>query len=122
MKDFLTVNEVLIVGHVGDTPTLRHTKDGMAVTNISVATQNNNVQCVEWHLIAFFGNIAERAVQKITKGIHILIKGHLQTYKWKDKENQERESTRINATRFVRLGNAALHQEINGNMARKEKE
>jgi len=121
MNDFTTVNEVLIVGNVADTPTLRKTKNGTSVTNITVATQHDNMGewHTEWHLIAFFGELAKKAVDKIEKGSLVLIKGFLQTYKWKDKNQNERESTRVNAMRFLPLGKAPVvedHEpEVNGN-------
>lgn len=118
MKDFTTVNEVLIVGNVGEPPILRKTKDGTSVANITVATQNGYQ--TEWHLVAFFGVLAERAVEKIEKGSRVMIKGYLHTYSWKDKHEKERESTRVNVIRFLPMGKAPVviedqETEVNGN-------
>jgi len=98
------VNKVIIVGNLGDDPTVRYNAKGSAVTNISLATNEEwkdkntgqTSQKTEWHRIVFFGKLAEIAGEYLRKGSQVYVEGKLQTRKWQDKETgADRYSTEI---------------------------
>ena len=63
------INKCIIVGNLGDNPTINQTKNGETVANISVATSekwrdrtsNEQIEKTEWHRVSIFGKPAEFA-------------------------------------------------------------
>jgi single-strand DNA-binding protein len=109
-----SVNKVIIVGNLGQSPETRYMPNGDAVTNISVATTESwrdkntgeKKEQVEWHRITFYRKLAEIAGQYLQKGSQVYIEGRLQTRKWTDKEGVERYTTEIIADTMQMLGSA----------------
>ena len=107
-----SINKVIIVGYLGQSPEARFTPQGTAVTNISVATkeswknQNGEVQeRTEWHRIDIYGKIAETAAQYLTKGQLVYVEGRLKTDEWDDKETgAKRRATKVQCDSFTMLG------------------
>ena len=109
------VNKTIIVGNLGQDPETRHTNDGKAVTNISVATSEvwkdkqtgQQQERSEWHRIVFFNKLAEIAGQYLKKGSKIYIEGSLRTRKWQDNNGQDRYTTEIVANELQMLDSKA---------------
>lgn len=108
-----SVNKVILVGNLGRDPETRYSPDGVAMTNISLATtsqwKDKNTgekrEETEWHRVAFFGRLAEIASEYLRKGSQIYVEGRLRTRKWQDKETgQDRYSTEIVADTMQMLG------------------
>lgn len=98
------VNKVILVGRLGQNPELRHTTQGGAVANFSLATnesykdkEGKKIEKTEWHKIVVWGKTAEICSQYLTKGRQVYIEGKLQTRQWQDKEGQTKYTTEINA-------------------------
>jgi len=97
------INKCIIVGNLGDNPTINQTKNGETVANISVATSekwrdrtsNEQIEKTEWHRVSIFGKPAEFASKWLTKGSKVYVEGKLQTRKWQDKNGQDRYTTEI---------------------------
>jgi single-strand DNA-binding protein len=97
------VNKAIIVGRLGEDPSVRYTPAGAAITNISVATSESwkdknsgqKQEKTEWHRVVFFGKLAEIAGEYLKKGSQVYIEGKLQTRKWQDKQGQDRYTTEI---------------------------
>jgi single-strand DNA-binding protein len=97
------VNKVILIGNLGNDPEIRYMPSGDAFTNISIATNESwkdkktgeNHDKTEWHNVALFGRLAEIAGEFLKKGSKVYIEGKLQTQKWKDKEGQDRQATKI---------------------------
>ena len=109
----MSVNKVIIIGNLGRDPEIRHSPDGAAVCNLSVATSyqwkdrstGERRENTEWHRIVLFGRLAEIAGEYLRKGRPVYIEGRLQTRKWQDKETgQDRYSTEIVAEQMQMLG------------------
>ena len=88
-----SVNKVILIGNLGRDPETRHTADGAAITNISLATtrrykdsSGQQQEETEWHRVAFFGRLAEIAGEYLRKGRPVYVEGRLRTRKWQDKE------------------------------------
>ncbi|MFP4247642.1 MAG: single-stranded DNA-binding protein [Halochromatium sp.] len=106
------LNKVQLIGHLGRDPEQRQTKDGTAVTTLSLATSERwkdpsgqRQERTEWHRIVLFKRSAEVAGQYLTKGSRVYLEGRLQTRQWQDQAGQERTTTEIIAERMTMLGN-----------------
>jgi len=97
------VNKVILIGRMGDNPTVKYTAQGAAVTNITLATSENwldkqtgeNKEITEWHRVVLFGKLAEVAGEYLRKGSKVYIEGQLKTRKWQDQSGNDRYTTEI---------------------------
>ena len=106
-----SLNQVTIIGRLGQDPELRYTKSGMAVCNLSLATNMNWIdkkgekqQKTEWHRVIVWDKQAENCDQYLTKGRQIYVVGQLQTREWEDKDGVIRYTTEIVAFNVGFLG------------------
>lgn len=99
-----SVNKVILVGNLGQDPDIRHTQDGRAIVNLSVATSESwkdkntgeRREKTEWHRVVIFNEgLAKVAEQYLKKGSKIYVEGQLQTRKWTDKNGVDRYSTEV---------------------------
>ena len=90
-------NHVMIFGNLGAAPDTRQTASGLAVTNLSVATnervkqQGEWTDHTEWHRVTVFGKQAEVCNQFLAKGSKVLVTGKLRTRKFTDKQGHLRQ-------------------------------
>jgi single-strand DNA-binding protein len=106
-----SVNKVIVIGNLGRDPELRYTKDGRAVANFTVATnerwrdrEGNNQERTEWHRVVVWDKQAETCAQYLQKGRSVYVEGRLQTREWEDREGQKRTTTEIVAQNVTFLG------------------
>lgn len=105
------VNKVILIGNLGEDPTVRYMPNGDAVANISVATSESwkdkntgdNQEKTEWHRIVLFRKLGEIAGEYLKKGSKVFIAGKLQTRKWQDNNGQDRYTTEIVANEMQML-------------------
>ncbi len=107
------VNKVILLGTLGADPEVRKMPNGGAVTNISLATNEQWTdkqtgqpqERTEWHRVTLFNRLAEIAGEYLAKGRQVYIEGALRTEKYQDKETgQDRWSTSIIAQNMQLLG------------------
>ncbi len=106
-----TLNKVMLIGRLGRDPEIRYTTDGLAIANLTVATdesykdKSGNIQSkTEWHRVVCFGRLAEICGEYLTKGRLVYIEGKLQTRSWTDQQSGEkRYSTEIIANNMFML-------------------
>lgn len=87
------INKVILVGNLGRDPETRFTPEGMAVTNLALATSESwkdkqsgeQQERTEWHRVVMYGRLAEIASEYLKKGAKVYIEGKLRTSKWQDK-------------------------------------
>jgi single-strand DNA-binding protein len=107
-----SVNKVIIMGRLGQDPELKHTPNGAAVCNMSIATSeswldknsNEKKEKTEWHRVVVWGKLAELCNQYLSKGKQAYVEGELQTRSWDDKDGNKRYTTEINARNVVFVG------------------
>ena len=106
-----SVNKVILVGYVGQDPEQRFTQSGIAITNLSIATneswknQNGEYQDrTEWHRIVIYGKMAETASQYLKRGQQVYVEGRLATNEWVDKNDIKRKTTEVRCDAFTMLG------------------
>ncbi len=105
------INKVILVGTCGKDPDTRYTPSGSAVTNISIATNEQwtdkqsgqKQERTEWHNVVFFGRLAEIAGEYLKKGSQVYIEGKLKTDSY-EKDGITRYSTKIVANEMQMLG------------------
>lgn len=99
-----SVNKVILVGNLGKDPEVRHSQDGKAIVNLSLATSENwrdkqtgeRKERTEWHRVVIFNeNLAKIAEQYLKKGAKVYIEGQLQTRKYTDNAGVEKYSTEV---------------------------
>ena len=92
-----SLNQVNIVGRVGQDPVTRTLQDGSIVVTFSIATSEkyNGEERTEWHNIVVYKQAANFATQYIHKGDLVHVFGKLQYRKWTDKEGAEHQVTEI---------------------------
>lgn len=105
------VNRVTLLGNLGKDPELRHTQNGQAVANFSVAVnekwKNKSGELQEstfWGNVVVWGAMGENCAKYLKKGSQCYIEGKLQTREWKDKEGATRYTTEVVASNVVFLG------------------
>jgi single-strand DNA-binding protein len=106
-----SLNEMKIIGNLGNDPETKYMQSGTAVTNISVATtakwkdkDGNPKEETEWHRVVFFGKLAEIAGEYLRKGASVYVCGRLKTEKWQDKDGVDRYTTKIYGDQMQMLG------------------
>ena len=107
----MSVNKVILVGHLGKDPEVRYMPNGEAVANVTLATSETwkdktgeKQEKTEWHNIVFYKRLGEIAGQYLKKGSLIYVEGRITTEKWQDKEGKDRYTTKIVANEMKMLG------------------
>ena len=109
----MSVNKVILIGHVGKDPDVRYTGPGQAVASFTLATNEraytlaNGTQMpekTEWHNIVMWGKNAEIAEKYIKKGSQLYIEGKLRSRVWEDKTAIKRTVTEVYVDTFDFLG------------------
>jgi len=109
----MSVNKVLLIGHLGKDPEVRYMTNGEAVANVSLATseswkdkEGKKQEKTEWHHLCMYRRLAEIAGEYLKKGALIYVEGKIQTRKFQDKETgQDRYMTEIIVNEMKMLGN-----------------
>ena len=108
------INKVILVGNLGKDPEVRHTPNGQAVANFSIATSEawtdkggQKQERTEWHRIVAWGKLAELCGKYLAKGRQCYIEGKLQTRAWDDKDGGKRYTTEVVANTVQFLGGTA---------------
>jgi single-strand DNA-binding protein len=107
----MSVNKVILVGHVGADPEVRYIESNTPVCNIRLATSEvyknksgERVTNTEWHTVVLWRGLAEVAEKYVKKGTQLYIEGKLRTRSWDDKDGNKRYTTEIIADVLQLLG------------------
>lgn len=98
-----SINEVRLMGNLGQDPDLRWTQSGTAVCTLSLATSKHwfdeksgeKKEQTEWHRVVVWGKAAENIAKQKRKGDQVIVSGYLQTRKYTDGGGIERYATEI---------------------------
>ena len=95
------VNKVILIGALGSDPEVKTTRADEPIARMRVAT-NRRVQRdgrwedeTEWHTVVAFGKSADFAGKYLKKGRQVYVEGRLQTNRWVDKHQIERQATSV---------------------------
>jgi len=110
----MSVNKVILIGHVGQDPEVRYLDNNMPVCTIRMATSDvyknksgERVTTTEWHNVVLWRGLAEVAEKYVKKGSQVYIEGKLRTRSWDDKDKNKRHTTEIVADIMQLLGKRA---------------
>jgi single-strand DNA-binding protein len=104
------VNKVILVGHLGKDPEVRHLEGGTTLVNFPLATSESynkdgkKIEQTEWHNIVMWRGLADVAAKYLQKGKLVYIEGKLRSRNYEDKEGNKRYITEIIAENFTMLG------------------
>ena len=104
------INKVILVGHLGKDPEVRHLEGGVAVASFPLATSETfnkdgrKVEQTEWHNIVMWRGLADVAAKFLQKGKLVYIEGKLRTRTFEDKEGIKKYTTEVVAENFTMLG------------------
>lgn len=107
----MALNKVMVIGNLGQTPELKYTPAGQAVTNFSVAVNENwtdkqgqKQERTEWIRVVVWGKVAENCAKFLTKGRPVFVEGKMQTRIWDDKDGKKQYTTEVQALNVQFLG------------------
>lgn len=116
----MSVNKVILIGHLGKDPEVKYTASGAPVCRFSLATNETfknkageAQKRTEWHSIVAWGKLAEICGEYLTKSKQVYIEGSIRSGKWEDRDGNERKSYDIVA-RYMQM----LSPSPNGNGAK----
>jgi len=104
------INKVILVGHLGRDPEIRHLTGEVAVTSFPLVTDEKRlkegvkIEQEEWHNIILWRGLAESAAKKLKKGALVYIEGKIRTRSFLDKEGLQKYTSEIVAEHFTLLG------------------
>ena len=90
------VNKVILMGHVGRDPEIRHLDNNLVVARFSLATterwtkDNVKTEHTEWHNIVMWRWLAEVAEKYVRKGSLLYIEGKLRSRSYEDKDGNKK--------------------------------
>src|SRR5512146_2725943 len=92
----MSINKVILVGHVGKDPEIRHLDSETSVANFTLATSENytnkngdKVESTEWHNIVCWRKLANLAENYIRKGSQIYVEGKIKTRSYEQDGNKK---------------------------------
>ncbi len=115
------INKVILVGHLGKDPEVRHLDGGVTVASFPLATSETfnkdgrKVEQTEWHNIVMWRGLADIASKYLQKGKLVYIEGKLRTRNFEDKEGHKKYATEVVAENFTMLGRKSDFEHNTGN-------
>ena len=108
----MSVNKVILVGHLGRDPEVRAIPSGQSVCNFSLATterftgrDGQSREQTEWHNIVAWGKQAELCGQYLKKGRQVFVEGRITSREYEARDGSgKRQRTEIVAQRVQFLG------------------
>jgi len=104
----------MLIGRLGQDPTIRYLNDGTMVTTFSIATDEQwkdkngeKVQKTTWHNIVCWKKLAEIAGNYLKKGSQVFIEGKIDNRSYEDKDGNKRYVSEIVASTMTMLGGKA---------------
>lgn len=99
-------SNIVQVGHLCKDPEIKYLDSGMAVSNVSIATNHKHGDKEEVCFIdcEFWGKTAESLVKYMKKGDAILVNGRLKYQTWDDKSGAKRSKHLISVATMTMLG------------------
>ena len=109
----MSINKVILVGHVGKDPEVRYFDNNLAMARFAVATTERGYTTrsgqvipdkTEWHNVVVWRKLAEVVEKYVKKGTHLYIEGKLRNRSYDDKDGVKRYTTEIQVDTFQFLG------------------
>lgn len=98
------MNKVMLIGNVGQEPTVRYLDNGVCVASVRLATTErgytlqNGTQVpdrTEWHSLIFWRKQAETVEKYVHKGDKLYVEGKIQSRKYDDRQGVSHQVVEI---------------------------
>lgn len=101
-----SVNDITLIGHVGNAPEVRATTAGTRVAKLSLATNTKirEAERTDWHRCVFFGKLADIVEQYVSKGDRLYVRGRVEYSTTTDADENTRYYTDVIVNELVMLG------------------
>jgi len=100
----------MLIGNVGNMPTLKHTPSGVPVTSFRMATSSsrkdkdgNLIEITDWHSVVAWRHLAQIITKIVNKGSRVYVEGRLQTREIDDGNGGRKEFVETVADQFLIL-------------------
>jgi len=102
------INNVVLVGRLGNDPELTHTNSGTALCKFRLAVKRpprrdedggSGEEETDWLDITCWGKVAENVAQYLDKGALAGIEGRVQSHTWEKKDGSKGYGVEVNAQR-----------------------
>ena len=99
-----SVNKVILIGHVGQTPEIVSFQNGGRIAKLSLATSEKwkdkatgeAKERTEWHRVVVTNDALVRIVEQyVKKGHRLYVEGQLETRKWQDQSGVDKYATEV---------------------------
>lgn len=99
-----SLNQVTLIGNLGQDPKIAQTQNGKIVVSFTIATtergytkQDGSIieSQTEWHNIVLFGKLAEIAAKYLKRGMMVFVQGKLKTRSYQKEDGIKRYITEI---------------------------
>jgi len=98
-----SINKVILIGNLGDTPKLHRFDEQSSVVRFPLATSdsylkkgtNERVEQTEWHNIVVRNKLGEVCEKYLNKGDKVYVEGKIKGRKWDDESGQTKYITEI---------------------------
>jgi single-strand DNA-binding protein len=102
------LNKVQIIGHLGATPEMRYTAQGVPVTSFRVGVngpkrRDGSETPTEWFRVSAWDKLAEICNQYLDTGTKVYVEGRLQTRQYTDRDGIERSAIEVIAQDMIIL-------------------
>lgn len=104
----MSVNKVILLGHVGNDPEIRYPEKDRVVAFVSLATNEvrgaSRTETTEWHSLVFGGQNAQFVERYVRKGTQLYVEGYLRSREYEDRMKITRRKTEVIVERFEIVG------------------
>ncbi len=104
----VSVNTVIIGGHLGADPEDKRTQSGKLMCKFNVATSRwdtkSQAEATDWHTVVVWEKQAENCLKYLSKGAPVLIEGRLVVNQWEGSDGKKLSKHEISASRVSFLG------------------
>ncbi len=100
----MSLNRVMLIGNVGQEPTVRYLNTGICVASVRLATTDRAYtmrdgtqvpERSEWHSLIFWDKLAETVERYVHKGDKLYVEGKLQSRSFDDRQGIHRTVVEI---------------------------
>jgi single-strand DNA-binding protein len=104
----VSVNTVILGGHLGADPEERRTSGGKLVCSFRLATNRwdtkTQADVADWHTVLAWEKQAENCMKYLKKGAAVLVEGRILVSRWEDADGKKQSKHEISASRVTFLG------------------
>lgn len=102
-----SVNKAVLIGFLGQDPTVRYLPNSTAVTTFSIATdhkkKDEEKSETTWHRVVCFGRTGESIAKVAKKGAQVYAEGRMTVREYQDKSGHTQRANEIMADRVLLL-------------------